>query len=164
VEAFPRLREDLDRVAAASTMAEAVDAVAQEKEPSVALFELLAAGLRALEPGPAHPDLVVAFLLHLAGVVGVAPAFEACAACGRSDSLERFSFSAGGVVCAACRPEGSLRLRPGLIAYLAALSRAPLDRLPPADPALGGEAMGITRRFVEFHLDRRLASPAVLDA
>ena len=69
MEAFPRLREDLDRVAAASTMAEVVDAVAQEKEPSVALFELLAAGLRVLESGSAHPDLVTAFLLHLAGVV-----------------------------------------------------------------------------------------------
>ncbi|NIR40119.1 MAG: DNA repair protein RecO, partial [Gemmatimonadetes bacterium] len=31
VEAFPRLRSDLDRVSAASTMVEAVDAVAQEK-------------------------------------------------------------------------------------------------------------------------------------
>ena len=34
--------------------------------------------------------------------------------------------------------------------------------LPPTDPVMAGEAMGVTRRFVEFHLDRRLASLAIL--
>jgi hypothetical protein len=34
--------------------------------------------------------------------------------------------------------------------------------LPPTDPVMAGEAMGVTRKFVEFHLDRRLSSLAVL--
>lgn len=163
VEAFPRLRGDLDRVSAASTMVEAVDAVAQEREPSVALFGLLADGLRALEAGPASQDLVTAFLLQLAGVVGVAPALEVCASCGREDGLERFSFAAGGVVCVRCRPEGSVRLRPGITGYLAGLARSPFGDLPDPDPAFSAEAMGVARRFVEYHLDRRLASLAVLE-
>jgi hypothetical protein len=54
-------------------------------------------------------------------------------------------------------------LRAGLTGYLAGLAAADLSLLPPSDPALAAEAMGVTRRFVEYHLDRRLASLAVLD-
>ena len=45
---------------------------------------------------------------------------------------------------------------------LAGLAAADLSMLPPTDPIMAGEAMGVTRRFVEFHLDRRLSSLAVL--
>jgi DNA repair protein RecO (recombination protein O) len=163
VEAFAHLRSDLDRVTAASTMVEAIDAVAQEKEASVALFGLLADGLRTLDSQPSRSDLVSAFLLQLAGVVGVAPALEHCAACGRRDHLNRFSFDGGGVMCDDCRGEGAVRLRPGLTTYLAGLAAASLDRLPIEDPALAPDAIGVARRFVEHHLDRRLSSLTTLD-
>jgi DNA repair protein RecO (recombination protein O) len=163
VDAFPRLRSDLDRVTAASTMVEAIDAVAQEDEASVALFGLLVDGLRSLEAGATGRDLVSAFLLKLASVVGVAPALDHCASCGRSDLLTRFSFDGGGVMCANCRAEGTVRLRPGLTGYLAGLARCEMGDMPVPDPAFSGEAMGVARRFVEHHLDRRLASLATLE-
>jgi DNA repair protein RecO (recombination protein O) len=163
VEAYPRLRSDLERVTAASTMVEAIDAVVQENEPSVALFNLLTEGLRSLEAGTSGRDLVSAFLLQLAGVVGVAPALDHCAACGRPDLLTRFSFEGGGVMCEDCRHEGSVRLRPGLTVYLAGLARASFVAMPPVDADLSGEAMGVARRFVEHHLDRRLSSLATLE-
>jgi DNA repair protein RecO (recombination protein O) len=164
VSSYPKLRANLESVTAASTMVEAVDAVAQEKEPSRALFGLLSDGLAALEAAPRGTDLVSAFLLQLVGVIGLAPALEHCASCGRTDDLERFSFSAGGVVCSQCRPEGSVRLREGITAHLAHLAHHPLDDVGEDDPQLSGDAMWVTRKFVEFHLDRRLASLAVLDS
>ena len=163
VEAFPRLRGDLDRVAAASTMLEAADAVAQEDQASVALFDLLASGLRVLDVRPASPDLVTAFLLQLAGVLGLAPALDVCASCGRSDRLERFSFAAGGSVCGTCRPEGSVRLRPGVTTHLARLASSELAAMAGEPDEHSAEAMGIARRFVEYHLDRRLVSLAAID-
>lgn len=156
------MRSELDRVTAASTMAEGVDAVAQEDEASVALFELLSHGLSVLDDGPVHPDLVTAFLLHLATVVGLAPSLDVCAGCGRDTGLDRFSFSAGGVVCESCRPDGAVRLRAGLTTYLAELAGTDFSSLPPADPMFSGEAMGVVRRFLEFHLERRFASLAIL--
>lgn len=163
VEAFPRLRSDLERVTAASTMVESIDAVAQEDEPSVALFGLLSDGLRSLEGGGSGRDLVSSFLLKLAAAVGVAPALDHCASCGRPDLLTRFSFDGGGVMCDECRSEGSVRLRPGLTAYLSGLARCELSAIPVADPTFSGEAMGVARRFVEHHLDRRLSSLATLE-
>jgi DNA repair protein RecO (recombination protein O) len=163
IETFAHMRLDLERVMSAGTMVEAVDAVAQENENSHRLFLLLLRGLKALDQGGGGRDLVSAFLLKLAAVVGVAPALNQCAACGRGEGLERFSFAGGGAVCLNCKTEGAVRLRTGLTGYLAGLAAADLSFLPPSDPALSGEAMGVARRFVEYHLDRRLGSLTVLD-
>jgi DNA repair protein RecO (recombination protein O) len=163
LEHFPRLRADLDAVVAAGTMVEAADAVAQEDESSIRLFLLLQRGLKALESGETSQDLVTAFLLKLADVVGVAPSLLQCASCGRRGDLHRFSFGGGGAVCDRCPGEGSVKLRAGLTEYLAVLAEAELMALPDRDPALSGEAMGIARRFVEYHLDRKLASLAVME-
>lgn len=163
LEPFPHLRSDLDAVVAAGTMVEAADAVAQEGESSIRLFLLLQRGLKALESGQAGQDLITSFLLKLAEVVGVAPSLLQCASCGRYEDLHRFSFGGGGVICDRCRIEGAVRLREGITEYLAGLAGAELTSLPPTDEALSAEAMGVARRFVEYHLDRKLSSLAVMD-
>jgi DNA repair protein RecO (recombination protein O) len=163
LEPFPRLRSDLDAVVAAGTMVEAADAVAQEDEAAIRLFLLLQRGLKSLEAGQRSPDLITSYLLKLADVVGVAPSLLQCASCGRVEDLHRFSFGAGGSICDRCRVEGSVKLRDGLTQYLAALAGSELMTLPPVDLSLSGEAMGIARRFVEYHLDRKLTSLAVME-
>ena len=163
LEHYPRLRADLDAVVAAGTMVEAADAVAQEDEAAIRLFLLLQRGLKTLENGERSPDLITSFLLKLADVVGVAPSLLQCASCGRGEELRRFSFGGGGSICDRCRVEGSVRLRDGLTEYLAALAGSELTSLPPSDVSLSGEAMGIARRFVEYHLDRKLTSLTVME-
>ncbi len=163
IEAFPALRADLDRVLAAGTMVEVVDAVSQEGESAHRAFLLLQRGLKALEAGPLHPDLVAAFLLKVADVVGVAPALDHCAGCGARDGVKRFSFAAGGALCERCRTPGAVMLRSGITDYLAALAGADLSALPASNPSLSKDAMGVTRRFIEYHLDRRLQSLATAD-
>lgn len=163
IEPFHALRSDLDRVVAAGTMVEIADAVAQENESSVRLFLLIQRGLRALDAGPEHPDLLTAFLLKAAETIGVAPALDQCAGCGRTDDLRRFSFSAGGVLCERCRTPGAYALREGLTAYLAMLAAEDLTDMGPSNEAFAGEARGVARRFVEYHLEREIKSLAVLD-
>ena len=162
LEPFPQLRVDLDAVVAAGTMVEAADAVAQEDETSIRLFLLLQRGFKALESGQRGPDLITSFLLKLAEVVGVAPA-SPCATCGRVEDLHRFSFGGGGVICddaawkvRCCSARESPRTCPTW--------RRPICMLlPERNPVLAGEAMGIARRFVEYHLDRKLTSLAVIE-
>jgi len=163
VEPFHRLRADLDRVISAGTMVEVADAVAQEDEPALRLFLLLHRGLKALDVLEPHPDTVTSFLLKAAAIVGVAPALDSCAACGRDQNLLRFSFAEGGVLCESCRTSGSYSLRDGLTSYMADMAVADLADLPPFDPSMSRDAMGVARRFLEYHLERRLESLAVLD-
>jgi hypothetical protein len=56
-----------------------------------------------------------------------------------------------------------VRLREGVTGYLAALAEAEFGLMPETDVSLAGEAMGIARRFVEYHLDRKLISLAVME-
>jgi len=163
LEPFPHLRSDLDAVVAAGTMVEAADAVAQEDEAAIRLFLLLQRGLKTLEAGERSPDLITSFLLKLADVVGVAPSLLQCASCGRVDGLHRFSFGGGGSICDRCGVDGTVRLRQGVTEYLAALASSELSALPPLDATLSTEAKGIARRFVEYHLDRKLISLAVME-
>lgn len=156
IDAFPKLRTDLPSVMAAGSMVEVIDAVTQEGEYSVRAFLLLQRTLRVLEGGPPHPDLLTAFLLRVADIVGIAPALDRCAGCGRSDGPTRFAFDAGGVLCERCRTPGAVSLRAGITDYLATLAASAIEALPEPDPALVGDALGVTRRFLEYHLDRRV--------
>lgn len=164
IDAHSAIRADLDKVVAAGSMVEVVDAVAQENESSLRMFLLLQRGLRELDQTvELHPDLVSAFLLKAAAVIGLAPALDHCAGCGSEDDLTKFSFPSGGVLCERCRTSGAYALKAGLTDYLADIAAAELDDLPPADASMSSDAMGVTRRFMEYHLDQRLVSLAVLD-
>lgn len=164
IEPFPRLRSGLERVVAAASMVEVADAVAMENEPAVGLFLLLQRGLRALDRSEPHPDLLTSYLLKAAAVVGMAPALEHCAGCGDIEDVDFFSFPAGGVLCVRCRTPGAYTLRAGLTDYLARVASADLDSLGVPDREFSGEAMGVARRFLEFHLERKLESLSVIDA
>lgn len=161
INGFPNVRNDLDRVLAAGTMIEVVDAVIQEDDPSLRMFLLLQRGLSVLDESQPHPALVTAFLLKAADIVGVAPAFDTCSGCGRRANLRRFSFAAGGSVCEACRTPGSYALRAGVVEYLASVAAADITDLPDTDESMTKEALGITKRFMEFHLERQLKTLAV---
>lgn len=161
VEAYPEVRTDLDRFVIASAMAEVADAVAVEDEPSAGLLLTLHRGLSALNEGKASEDLLTIFLLKVAAVLGLAPAFDECAGCGRVDA-DRFSFDAGGVVCSDCAPSGAYKLRNGVTARLGVLADSELSDLPGPSSISPGETLGVARRFLEHHLDRKLVSMAVM--
>ena len=165
IEAYPNLRLDYEAVLAAGTMVEVADAIAQEGESSTGLFLLLQRGLEVLEHGSASLDLMSAFLLKAAGVLGMYPSFTTCAGCGRmpaNGEVFRFAFSAGGSVCPNCEPSGAYRLRPGVVEHLAALAAADLRELPTLTDGLESDALGTAKRFLEFHLEKRLTSLEVM--
>ena len=43
------------------------------------------------------------------------------------------------------------------------VGRLEVSELPDPDESMSREAIGVARRFVEYHLERRLASLAMLD-
>ena len=159
---FRTIREDLHRVSRATSMLEAVDQVAQEREPSPRVYQMLVGALRALA---AHDnDLVVpAFFWKLLSLEGSHPLLDQCAACGVEDGLEAFDLGEGGVLCRGCR-----RGVPVSAAALAVLRRmlggdlAAVLSEPPG-PATS-EVQLLATRSMEYHLERRLRSLGVLDA
>src|SRR5207245_8954038 len=101
IEQFRSVREDLDRLGRATSLLEAVDQLAQERQSSPRLYEMLLGALRALAARDA-PLLVPAFFLKTLSLEGFHPVLDSCAACGAPGPLVAFELAEGGALCRTC--------------------------------------------------------------
>jgi len=108
-DSFYPLREDFDKLACAAYMANVCEAIIQPGDNTQKPFLLLARALGYLCYHDYTPRQVLsAFLLHLAAVLGYRPRFQHCVHCGqRIDTTmgALFDIEEGGVVCNECAPE-----------------------------------------------------------
>jgi DNA repair protein RecO (recombination protein O) len=162
---FVHLRGSFDLIAAGETMLEATDRVAEEHERNVRLFLLLLGGLRALERRPRDPAAVAeAFLLRLLSLSGFHPSLSSCAVCGTAGPHEWYSVAQGGVVCRTDAEPDAGRVPQRALAWLDSLARADLEsagEMTP-EPTVRREARPMLFGFVEYHLERRMRSFALL--
>ena len=158
---FRPVRDDLDRVARATSLLEAVDQVAQEREPNPRLYQMLVGALRALAAGNA-PLIVPAFFWKLLSLEGAHPLLDECASCGSPDGLEAFDLTQGGVLCRDCR-RGIAVSAEALGVVRRILGGGLAEVLSePAGPATY-EVEHLASHALEQHLERRLRSLHVLD-
>ncbi len=159
------IREDLARFAAAETMVEAVDKVAEEHERNTRLVLLLLGGLRALDARPTDPTAVAeSFLLKMLSLSGFHPALTACAVCA-SPEIRLWSGGLGGAVCAADADADAETVSPqalGLLQHLASVDIAAAGHPSEADERARREARGLLVGFTEYHLERRMKSVPML--
>jgi DNA repair protein RecO (recombination protein O) len=166
-----RIAGDLARYRVALSVLELAHLTAREGHEERTLFGWLESTLDLLQGGRARPELVaVAADLGLLVANGLAPALERCASCGarpaeRGDTVA-FSAALGGRLCAACA--GAARARGRAVDALPAsavrvtaslMSATPgmLERMH-VDPALLERVRSLVARFLEHHLETRLAS------
>ncbi len=102
------LRDDIRASACASYLCDLVQRLTPQGTPQEALFLFMEECLDALCEEAAAPGRIVHWAeLRLMGLLGMAPRFDPCAACGRAASpghpLHVISVPHGGVVCASCR-------------------------------------------------------------
>ena len=142
-------------------MLEAVDQVAQDREPDRELHVMLVRALRTLDQNDSA--LVVAsFFLKLLAHEGLMPELDACVNCGEEDLLEAFDLDDGGVLCRNHRrgrpvtPEALDLMRRILGGGLGGVLAEPVG------PATG-EVDLLATSLLEHHLERRLRAVAVLD-
>ncbi|HVN52425.1 MAG TPA: DNA repair protein RecO [Acidimicrobiales bacterium] len=158
---FRAIRDDLDRLAKASTMLEVVDQTMQEGSPNPRLFSMLVGALRALAD---HDGALVlpAFFWKLLALEGYGPILDECADCGSSGPLVAFDLDVGGVLCADHRR--GVALSPEALELLRLILGGKLGAAlnEPASPATH-EVEQLATRSVEHHLERRLRSASVLD-
>lgn len=132
---------------------------AEEREPAVQHYLLLAGALRALADGQHDPGLVLdAYLLRGLAVAGFAPSFADCARCGNDGPHRLFSVQAGGIVCGSCRPAGTVAPRAETVALLAALLSGDWECADASETRDRRAASGITAAFLQWHLERGLRS------
>lgn len=162
IDHFRAIREDLDRLAKATALLEAVDQVAQEREANPRLYAMLVGALRSLAAADA-PLLVPAFFWKLLALEGFAPLLDVCAGCGGGGDLVAFDLAEGGTLCRSCR-RGSPVSGDALVLIRRILG-GDLARVlrEDAGPA-AREVEHLAARSLEAHLERRLRAVGVLDA
>ena len=161
IDHFAAIRDDLDRMGKAHSLLEAIDQVAQEREPNPRLYTMLVGALRALA---AHdsPLVVPSFFWKLLSVEGAHPLLDQCAGCGSPDDLVAFDIGQGGVLCRACR-QGQAVSAEALSLIRRILGGGLADALNEPASAATHEVEHLAARAMEAHLERRLRSLHVLD-
>jgi DNA repair protein RecO (recombination protein O) len=159
VENFAALRDDLDRMAYASLVAELADRMLAEHEPHPEVFRLVLMAQSAITSG--DPAIATAwYALHLFGALGYLPVSDRCAACGRELSgPQKWSARLGGIVCGSCAredsdAEGIGGEAVGAIRFLLRSRVQEIGRL-----RLSPAARGQVARAVAVYAENRIESP-----
>jgi DNA repair protein RecO (recombination protein O) len=163
IEANRDLRESYALLTHAVPMLEAVDQVAQEREPNPALFRMLAGALRTL--GERRTPLVTsAFFWKLLSLEGFHPMLDGCARCAEPDvEMVSFDLDEGGTLCRSCARGAGRPLTPAALELMRRMLGGGLNGAltEPTSPATYEvEQLGI--RALEHHVERRLRSAVLL--
>jgi DNA repair protein RecO (recombination protein O) len=160
VESFRHTREDLSRLGRAASLLEAVEQLAQDRQPNSRLHDMLVGGLRTIDER--NPPLVAgAFFLKLLAVEGVAPELDACVGCGEEDGQLALALEAGGVRCRSCG--GGRAVSDEALAVSRAVLGGGLNvALSLPEGSVTHEVEAIATSALEGHIERRLRSLHVL--
>ena len=163
MDAYRPLHDDLSRIAHASYAAELLDALTPDALENYPVYKLTAETLRLLSEDADADRVLRWFELQLLGYMGYAPELGKCVECQNdlAPTVNGFSASLGGVVCASCRRAGVGRdLSVNALKVLrlmqrnsyAAVSRVRLDQ------ELQAELQGTTQSYITYILERELRS------
>ncbi len=171
-QAFPSLRNDLERLTRATYYCELLDRFTVERDASdsVRLYDLIIAALSLLTENASSMDILVhAFEMRLLEILGYAPELNVCVMCGEdlNDGPLGFSPSLGGVLCRNHRfqTEDSFSMLPETLKHLRILQTARKSVLLTLAPShkSGAEVAKALRRYIRERTDRELKSAIFLD-
>ncbi len=163
IEANRVLREGYGILTHAIPMLEAVDQVAQEREPNPALFRMLTGALRTLATSRSRV-VTPAFFWRLLSLEGFHPLLDACARCTEPDGpLVAFDVEEGGMLCAPCARGGGRPVSPEALDMMRRMLGGGINGLiaEPAGPAVV-EVERLVVTVLEHHIERRLRSATLL--
>ena len=158
LDAHRALREHYGCLTHAVSMLEAVDQVAQEREPNHGLYRMLVGALHTLAERPS-PVVSTAFFWKLLALEGFQPLVDECARCGaETGPFVGFDLADGGVLCETCLRNGGRPVDPATIAALRDVLGGRVHRIladsPP--PAVLTE---LERLAIHARLPPRAATP-----
>ena len=170
VDANRALREDYALLTHAMPMLEAVDQVAQEREPNLALYRMLTGALHTLVE-TRNPFVTPAFFWKLLSLEGFHPMLDSCARCGEGGDtttsgeheLVAFDLEEGGTICRACARGGGRPVTPDGLDLLRRMLGGGLNGVlaeTPGPAAHEVEHLGV--RALEHHVERRMRSTVLL--
>lgn len=163
LEFFNPIRQSLERLAYAMYIIELLDSVTSLADKNTEVFELLLNSLNLLSGQASARRVARIFEIKLLSLLGLMPTLDLCANCGgKADISARFSIAQGGLICKACldtdkNAEPVLQGTVKFIEHIRSLTFEKVERIKVAN-AVGKELEDILRKFLDYHIERRLKS------
>ncbi len=156
------IREGYNLFVHAAPMLEAVDQMAQDHEPDVAVYLMLTRALATLNDRRT-PLVTTAFFWKLLAYSGVEPRLDSCVRCDAAESLSAFDFQSGGAVCTNCSYGGGVPISSEALDLMRQILGGHLNQ---ALAQTVGETTAEVERLaiaaIEHHIERRLRSTTLL--
>lgn len=160
-----RLIDDYGIWTISSAMLETAERfTANEHEPALQQYTLLAAALKALANRSYTPTLILdAYLLRSLAIAGYAPALLACSICERPGPHKYFSLAGGGSVCPDCKNSVAATVSPEALELMSALISGDWTTAESIADKVRSECSGIIAAYLQFHLERGMKSFALVE-
>ncbi|MFM7124692.1 MAG: DNA repair protein RecO [Actinomycetes bacterium] len=159
IDSSARLHSNLDKLTQGMSMLEAVDQIAEDREPSPHLYRMLNGALNALMEHDS-PVMLAAFYWKLLAAEGVSPQVHACVGCASKDRLVAFDIFHGGVQCQTCRTGISIS-QPAIDLLQQVLGGQLNIALAQPETPASFEISQLATQAMEHHIERRLRSVAM---
>ena len=164
---FNGLRQNLQRLTAASYASELLDALVVSEEENLLIYELMQNYLVSLQTVQDINKLVHIFQIKILLLSGFRPHLDSCVRCERKIGTQaRFSLSLGGLVCSSCKVSQSslIPITKGTVASILHIEESPWHvalRLSLPEQ-IKKELKYVLNHFLVFHLERHLRSTQYL--
>jgi len=164
---FSGLRQDLERMTAASYATELIDTLMPVEEKNLEIYNLMQAFLIGLQTTKDVSKLVQTFQIKILSLSGFRPHLETCVSCLKSVAqAPRFSLRLGGLLCGVCKDAAgeATPISLGAVASILHIQRNNWEaalRLGMA-PFIKKELKYVLNHFLVFHLERHLRSTRFL--
>jgi len=154
------------RVVALSYVAEVIDQLLPDREPSDDIFRLALAVVKRLEAGPVWMPLTY-FDLWIVRLIGLLPDLSHCTACGitLNGSRAYFHALADGLLCARDKRLASSEMSPESRALAAEMFRAPLESFGgmPWARQRGADLRKFLSQRIQRHIEKKLVTAVMLE-
>jgi DNA repair protein RecO (recombination protein O) len=165
---FPKVREDLERLATASYCLELLSELVEPEEPEPRIFELLKDTLIFLSSGASCKRGGRIYEIKLLDILGLMPQINVCVMChSQAEDPIYFNATIGGIHCRDCVMKNRALLNgssqpvsKGTLLFLRHAQRSPLKNLyqVKVSQEVGEELEKLLRRFTDYHLSHKLKS------
>jgi DNA repair protein RecO (recombination protein O) len=163
LEFFNPVRQSLERLAYATYMIELLDSVTTLSDKNTEVFDLLLNSLKLLSGEASARRVARIFEIKLLGLLGLMPTLTECAYCsGKVDVSAKFSIAHGGLICKTCidKDKNALPIMAGTVKFIEHIRSLPFEKVEriKVSNVVGKELEAILRKFLDYHIERRLRS------